>query len=144
MHDIENLVITNIYSSLLADYPTATVSGEYVEQPAEFPHVFVLQINKSLNRSYISTSGLDKAYDVTFQIIVYSNKLGTAKSECKDIMEKIDRVMSEGDVGMRFRLDYQAHVPNFDSRIYRLIRRYSGTVRESYDGNKDVMIVSPR
>lgn len=143
MRDIENLVITNISNALAEKYPSAEVSGEYVEQPAKFPHVFVLQINKTVNRSYISTSGINNMYDVAFQVIVYSNRLNTAKSECKDIMAIIDDVMTDGEDGMRFRPTYQAHVPNFDSRIYRLVRRYSGTVRQAYDGNTELFIVSP-
>lgn len=140
MKDIENLVITNIAKVIADDFPTAEVSGEYIEEPASFPHVFVLQINKSDAADYMSTGGIDNAQNVTIQIIVYSNKLGTAKSECKNIMEKVDEAMRD----MRFRLTYQAHVPNFDSRIYRLVRRYSGAVRVSYCGDEEILMITPR
>ena len=144
MYDIENLVINNIANAVKSRFPTAEITGDYVENPANFPHVFVLQSNKTVNRSYISTSGINNAWDVTFQVIVYSNKLGTAKSECKAVMETIDEIMTDGLNGMRFRPVYQAHVPNFDTRIYRLVRRYSGVVKQAYDGNVNVFTVSPK
>lgn len=140
MRDIENYVINAVNNAVTARYPSAEVSGEYIEQPASFPHIFVLQINKSDVSSYISTSGISSAQDVTIQVIIYSNRLGTAKSECKDIAETVDEAMKE----MRFRLSYQAHVPNFDTRIYRLIRRYTGTVRVSANGDEDYLTVTPR
>ena len=139
MRDIENYVINAINNAVTARYPSAEVSGDYVEQPANFPHVFVLQINKYDVPSQMSLTNIEHAQEVTFQIIVYSNKLGTAKTECKNIMDTVDETMHD----MNFRLSYQAHVPNFDTRIYRLVRRYVGAVRGSYSGDPNIYMINP-
>lgn len=110
------------------------VSGEYVERPAHFPYVYIVEANRYNRANYNTTSSVETAYEATFMVSVYSNLKDGAKEQCREILEVIHGAMSE----MRFYLRSHVPVPNADSRVYRIVRRYAGVVRSSIDGNDSI------
>ena len=119
MIDCENEVYTRVAEVLRVDFPGINISGEYANVPSSFPHVSFVQ---SDNRIVKSKTGIDhEMASVTFEVNVYSNKKTGRKTECKQIIKKIDEVM----FSMNFRRLNLTVVPNLENAtIYRLVSRY--------------------
>lgn len=134
----ENMVYTAIYDAVIAYDPTADVDSVYVEVPAAFPHVSCVEVD---NATYKLTSDLDRRENharVLYQIDIYSNKLKTAKSECKAILAVVDETM----LGLGFTRISASQLPNVDRSLYRMTARYEAVVGETTDsqGNKTVYV----
>ena len=126
MIDIENKVLSVVREAVLAQYPTASVYGEYVEVPASFPCVTVTE---DTNYTYVYTKDeqlSEHHAEVQYAVNVYSNKQTGAKLEAKAIMNIADNAMQ----GMKFWRTMTRQVPNVDRTIYRLIARYRAVVGE--------------
>lgn len=121
MIDIERLIITPIEDAVHAEFENAFVTSEYVKAPTEFPHVSIIEAD-----NYTATENLDSANEERYAIImyevnVYSNKTSGKKSECRKIMNIIDKMM----YGFNFTRTALTPVPNLeDATIYRLTARY--------------------
>lgn len=135
MIDIENKVLSVVRESVLAQYPTASVYGEYVEVPASFPCVTVTE---DTNYTYVYTKDEQLAEhhaEVQYAVNVYSNKQTGAKLEAKAIMNIADNAMQ----GMKFWRTMTRQVPNVDRTIYRLIARYRAVVGEPTQVGDDLV-----
>ena len=135
MIDIENKVLSVVREAVLAQYPTASVYGEYVEVPASFPCVTVTE---DTNYTYVYTKDEQLAEhhaEVQYSINVYSNKQTGAKLEAKAIMNIADNAMQ----GMKFWRTMTRQVPNVDRTIYRLIARYRAVVGEPTQVGNDLV-----
>lgn len=135
MIDIENKVLSVVREAVLAQYPTASVYGEYVEVPASFPCVTVTE---DTNYTYVYTKDEQLAEhhaEVQYSINVYSNKQAGAKLEAKAIMNIADNAMQ----GMKFWRTMTRQVPNVDRTIYRLIARYRAVVGEPTQVGDDLV-----
>lgn len=121
MIDIEAAVFSPIADAIEAEYPGSTVEGVYVRSPSSFPHVSIVESD-----NYITTRRQDSADEerfatVMYEVNVYSNKASTKKSECRSILNLIDRMMYQRN----FTRISMAPVPNLeDASIYRLTARY--------------------
>lgn len=135
MIDIENKVLSVVREAILAQYPTASVYGEYVEVPASFPCVTVTE---DTNYTYVYTKDEQLAEhhaEVQYAVNVYSNKQTGAKLEAKAIMNIADNAMQ----GMTFWRTMTRQVPNVDRTIYRLIARYRAVVGEPTQVGDDLV-----
>ena len=135
MIDIENKVLSVVREAVLAQYPTASVYGEYVEVPASFPCVTVTE---DTNYTYVYTKDEQLAEhhtEVQYAVNVYSNKQTGAKLEAKAIMNIADNAMQ----GMKFWRTMTRQVPNVDRTIYRLIARYRAVVGEPTQVGNDLV-----
>lgn len=135
MIDIENKVLSVVREAVLAQYPTASVYGEYVEVPAGFPCVTVTE---DTNYTYVYTKDEQLAEhhaEVQYAVNVYSNKQTGAKLEAKAIMNIADNAMQ----GMKFWRTMTRQVPNVDRTIYRLIARYRAVVGEPTQVGDDLV-----
>ena len=135
MIDIENKVLSVVREAVLAQYPTASVYGEYVEVPASFPCVTVTE---DTNYTYVYTKDEQLAEhhaEVQYAVNVYSNKHTGAKLEAKAIMNIADNAMQ----GMKFWRTMTRQVPNVDRTIYRLIARYRAVVGEPTQVGDDLV-----
>ena len=135
MIDIENKVLSVVREAVLAQYPTASVYGEYVEVPASFPHV---SVTEDTNYTYVYTKDEQLAEhhaEVQYAVNVYSNKQTGAKLEAKAIMNIADNAMQ----GMKFWRTMTRQVPNVDRTIYRLIARYRAVVGEPTQVGDDLV-----
>lgn len=135
MIDIENKVLSVVREAVLAQYPTASVYGEYVDVPASFPCVTVTE---DTNYTYVYTKDEQLAEhhaEVQYAVNVYSNKQTGAKLEAKAIMNIADNAMQ----GMKFWRTMTRQVPNVDRTIYRLIARYRAVVGEPTQVGNDLV-----
>lgn len=135
MIDIENKVMSVVREAVLAQYPGASVYGEYVEVPESFPCVTVTE---DTNYTYVYTKDEQLAEhhaEVQYSINVYSNKQTGAKLEAKAIMNIADNAMQ----GMKFWRTMTRQVPNVDRTIYRLIARYRAVVGEPTQVGDDLV-----
>lgn len=126
MIDIENKVLSVVREAVLAQYPTASVYGEYIDVPASFPCVTVTE---DTNYTYVYTKDeqlMEHHTEVQYSVNVYSNKKTGAKLEAKAIMNIADNAMQS----MKFWRTMTRQVPNVDRSIYRLIARYRAVVGE--------------
>lgn len=135
MIDIENKVLSVVREAVLAQYPTASVYGEYVEVPESFPCVTVTE---DTNYTYVYTKDEQLAEhhaEVQYAVNVYSNKQTGAKLEAKAIMNIADNAMQS----MKFWRTMTRQIPNVDRTIYRLIARYRAVVGEPTQVGDDLV-----
>lgn len=135
MIDIENKVLSVVREAVLAQYPTASVYGEYVEVPASFP---CITVTEDTNYTYVYTKDEQLAEhhaEVQYSVNVYSNKQTGAKLEAKAIMNLADNAMQS----MKFWRTMSRQVPNVDRTIYRLIARYRAVVGEPTEVGNDLV-----
>lgn len=125
MIDIESQVYTIVSNAVLAEYPNAFVSPEYVRQPAQFPAVSIVQMDNSVNRAMRDSSRIENGADVMFQVDVYSDRNMGKKAACKAIVALIDEQFAI----MGFTRSFMNPIPNLsDATIYRITARYVATV----------------
>lgn len=121
MNDIEAQVYSPIASALREEFPGISVSGEYVNAPSRFPHVSIEEKDNYISTQHLDTSDRERITTVMYEATVYSNKSVGKKTECRTIMDFIDRRM----YGMNFTRISMNPVPNMENNsIYRLVARY--------------------
>lgn len=131
MIDIENDVFNAVATALREEYTGITVVGEYVETPARFPAVTLVEADNRVARSWRTCEKMENAVNVMYELNVYSNKSSGKKAEAKKIASTADEVMAS----LGFMRDFREQVPNLkDSTIYRIVCRYSGMVIPNDDG----------
>lgn len=130
MIDVENDVFTIVATKLRAEHKGVSVYGEYVEAPASFPAVTIVEAdNRVLER--FRTDKIENAVRVMYETNVYSNKATGKKSEAKSITNTLDEVF----VGLGFTRTMRSQVPNLnEATIYRIVCRYEGVVIPNDDG----------
>lgn len=121
MIDIENQVYTAVANKLRESFPGINVSGEYVREPAKFPHVSIEEKDNYVLRGSLDTGETEKFASVMYEITIYSNRQGQKKQDAKDILEIVDSMM----YSMNFVRTAKTPVPNLENAtIYRLVARY--------------------
>lgn len=121
MIDIENEVFTPIAQAVRAAYSGAFVTGEYVKAPSSFPHVSIVESDNYQTLDHLDSSGEERYATIVYEVNVYSNRTSGKKTECKGIMDLIDRMMYD----MNFTRTARTPVPNMeDATIYRMTARY--------------------
>lgn len=126
MIDIENKVLSVVREAVLAQYPNASVYGEYIEVPESFPCVTVTE---DTNYTYVYSKDeqlMEHHAEVQYAVNVYSNLQDGAKLEARKIMGIADNAMQS----MKFWRTMTRQVPNVDRSIYRQIARYRAVVGE--------------
>jgi len=126
MIDIENKVLSVVRDAVLAEYPNASVYGEYIDVPESFPCVTVTE---DTNYTYVYSKDeqlMEHHAEVQYAVNVYSNLQTGAKLEVRKIMGIADTAMQS----MKFWRTMSRQVPNVDRSIYRMIARYRAVVGE--------------
>jgi hypothetical protein len=119
--DVEAKVYSPIAAALRAAYSGISVSGEYVNAPSSFPAVTIVEQDNYMTLDKLSTSDDEEFATVMYEVNVYSNKSGGKKSECRAIMDTIDKMM----YFRNFTRIAMSPVPNLnDATIYRMTARY--------------------
>lgn len=123
MVDIESQVFTKIATALRTEFSDIFVTGEYMNAPAKFPFVSIVEADNYLDSRYLDGRETEHYARLMYEVNVYSNREGTKKSECRKILNFIDQMM----YGMNFTRISMNPVPNMeDAKIYRLNARYEG------------------
>ena len=124
MIDVENLVFTKVAEALRTEFPNAFVTGEYVDVPAKFPAVTIVEADNSIFER-MRTTVIENAVAVMYEVSVYSNKAAGKKTEAKAIMDVADSAFAS----LGFTRQMRQQVPNLnDARIYRVVSRYQAVI----------------
>lgn len=120
----EFFVFDAIADEIRVEFPGIKVIGEVAANPAQFPTVTIIEID---NRVYQRMRNLtiENAADVTYEVNVYTNTVGTKKIEAKKIMESIDSIFER--IGFT-RILCEPIFNMQDVAIYRMVARYQGIV----------------
>jgi len=126
--DLENDIFDYAAKALRAAHTGIDVAAEYVEMPAKFPHVSIVEAdNRILER--MRTNNIENAVAVMYEVNVYSNKASGKKSEAKAIANTLDDVLS----GIGFTRTFREQVPNLmDATIYRIVCRYEAVIDKNF------------
>lgn len=131
MIDIENIVFTRIADAVRAEYPGASVYGEYVETPAAFPCVTIVEADNAVYERTRDLDGIEHHARVMYEINIYTNDSQGKKTKAKSIASVIDDKMAE----ILFTRIFRGQTPNIDRSIYRITMRYQAVVREAVEKN---------
>ncbi len=125
MIDIESEVFDRVAKRVVEQFPDIFMAGEYVESPASFPAVSLVEMDNAVRESTIDSGSNENHVNVMYELNIYSNKTTGKKSECKQIAALIDTEMT----AMGFVRSTLIPVPNeYDSTIYRMVGRYRAAV----------------
>ncbi len=129
MIDVESFLFNQIAGILRFQY-NVYVSGEYVDSPAKFPAVTIVEINNGVyQKMRTAAPNLENAVSLTYEVNVYTNSIGYKKSEAKKILETIDNEFSN----MGFTRTMCNPVSNLqDATIYRIVARYEGIADRNF------------
>lgn len=128
MIDIERKVYTPIAETLRKRFPGISVSGEYVNSPAKFPYVSIVEQDNYTTKERLDSSQKERYATVMYEVNVYSDKAGKKKTVCREIMDVIDEMLYK----LNFTRISMSPVPNMENgTIYRLVARYKAET----DGN---------
>lgn len=121
MIDIERQVYTPIAEALRKRFKGITVSGEYVNAPPKFPYVSIIEQDNYMTANRLDSSDSERFSTVMYEVNVYSDKAGSKKSVCREIMGVIDEMLYKRN----FTRISLSPVPNMENgTIYRLVARY--------------------
>jgi hypothetical protein len=138
MIDVENIIFTRLATALRTAYSGISVYGEFVEVPASFPCVTIVEADNAVYEPSRDLDGVEHHATIMYEINVYSNKGNVKKSEAKAISNMIDGMMTD----MLFTRKYKGQTPNIDRTIYRITMRYMAVVREGINmGDKIVHVM---
>ena len=128
MIDLENDIFDYVAKALRVAHTGIDVKAEYVEMPAKFPHVSIVESdNRVLTR--MRTNNIENAASVMYEVNIYSNKASGKKSEAKAIANTLDDVMS----GIGFTRTFREQIPNLrDATIYRIVCRYEAVIDKNF------------
>ena len=121
MIDIERQIYTPIADALRKQFKGISVSGEYVNAPPKFPYVSIVEQDNYMSANRLDSSEREKFSTVMYEVNVYSDKAGSKKSVCREIMGVIDEMLYKRN----FTRISLSPVPNMENgTIYRLVARY--------------------
>ena len=125
MIDVENLVFDTVFNGVRIVHSDMNISKGFIEENATFPCI-VLRETNNVPVDETNTDACAENYSrVTYQVDVYSNKEGTARSECRNLLNLVDGLMQ----GMKFRRTYVSEPMNIKRSIFRQYARYTVIVR---------------
>lgn len=121
MIDIERQIYTPIADALRKQFKGISVSGEYVNAPPKFPYVSIVEQDNYMSANRLDSSDREKFSTLMYEVNVYSDKAGSKKSVCREIMGAVDEMLYERN----FTRISLSPVPNMENgTIYRLVARY--------------------
>ena len=132
--DAESFVYSKVSAALRAYNENIFVSGEYVDTPAKFPAVTLIEANNSIYRK-AKTTNIENAVSVLYEANVFTNRIGYKKSDAKDILEVLDNEM----LRLGFTRTMAQPMPNLpDATIYRITARYEGVIMPEH-GEEEII-----
>lgn len=123
MIDAEKAIYNKIVTELRKreDLPDFSSAGEYVRSPAKFPHISIIEMDNSTDRTTRSTGSGENYAVLTYEVTTFSNKINGKKQECRKLADAADEIMLD----MNFRRISLKPVPNMlDGSVYRMVGRY--------------------
>lgn len=131
MINVESEIFDKVSTSVRAEFPNVSMTGEYVKSPSSFPHISLEEVDNSMFSSTQTSTEYENHVVLMYEVNVYSNKTRGKKTECKELISIVDNEMQK----LGFTRTMLQPIPNMDdATIYRLLARYTAIV------SKDKMI----
>jgi len=128
MIDVESLIFSQIASVLRAAYPNVWVVGEFMDVPARFPAVSIIENDNTVLPS-MSTLNIENAAALMYEVNVYSNLSTGKKQQAKQIMRFIDDEFAK----LNFVRTMCNPISNLqDATIYRMMARYEAIIDKDF------------
>ena len=125
MIDCENEIFNEIAIAARTEFPTLTMTGEYIKTPSSFPFCSLVEMDNYAYEETRTSSNVENHSVVMYELDVYSNKKVGKKSECKAIARFIDERLAL----LGFTRVMLQPIPNMDdATIYRLKGRYRAVI----------------
>ena len=120
---MESIVFSTVATALREKYDVF-VSGEYVDVPAKFPAVTIIEEDNAIVQR-MRTTNIENAVSLMYSVNIYTNTVGYKKSEAKEIVATVDDEFTK----LGFARTMCNPVANLqDATIYRIVARYEATV----------------
>lgn len=140
MIDKENEVYTRCAQAIRTRFPEADITGLYVNEPSQFPHVSIIMRDNAEDNDYADSSLKENVVSMMFEVNVYSNKKDTPKTEAKAIMAVISDTMRHMNferiaytpVDNLARGDTGNSTSNNNGALYRLFARFEGRASKEF------------
>nr|DAK72238.1 MAG TPA: hypothetical protein [Caudoviricetes sp.] len=126
----ENYIFDIVSKALKSSHKGIFVSGEYVNIPASFPAVTVIE---SDNRVFerMRTTTIENAVSLMYECNIYTNRSGYKKQDANAILQTLNDAFE----GIGFTRTFCNPIANLqDATIYRIVVRFQGVC------DKDFMI----
>lgn len=124
MIDFENQIYTKVVTALRETFPNIHTESITIYSPEKFPCVCIEEADNYASQDTMDNGTSENHANVMYEVTVYSNKVSTAKSECKKIFSIIDSVFDE----LNFYRTVRTVVRTNDAHICRMVGRYNGTI----------------
>lgn len=137
MIDIENKVYNEVVVAIRSAFnnlPHLSCYGEYVETPASFPCVTLVEDDNRRLRETDDGTTKEHYAKVTYTCNIYTND-ENKKALAKEIAQVIDNKMAQ----MNFTRTIFSQVPNIDRTIYRIVLKYEAIVDEGKTSGEDIV-----
>lgn len=120
MIDIESAIFSPISVALKNEFDGIFVTSEPVAISARFPAASIVMQDNYTSVSKMDNTLQEQFSTLMFQVDVYSNKASGKKSECKKIMQFIDKML----YAQNFTRLSLTPIPMMDEGVYRYTARY--------------------
>lgn len=120
MIDIESKVVDTIFNAVKSEYPNAEVTTGFDEKNATFPCVVIQEINNSPLRRTMTDDCAENHSRIEYEVSVYTNAAGMAKTEGKAILSVVDTTLQ----GLKFRRIRKNQPLNIARTIFRQYGRW--------------------
>lgn len=120
MIDIESKVYSPIATALKSAYSNIFVTSEPTPIPEKPLVVGIVQMDNYMSINRLDNSGRERYSTLMFQVDVYSNKQTGKKSQCKEVMNVVDKMMFD----MNFTRLSLTPIPSPETGYYRYTARY--------------------
>ena len=128
MIDLESDIFSYVANALRTAHSGVYVVGEYVETPAQFPAVTLVEADNRILRR-MRTENIENAVSVMWDCNIYSNKASGKKAEAKAIADTADTAFA----AIGFTRTFREQIPNLkDATIYRIVCRYEAVIDQNY------------
>ena len=120
MIDIETKVYSPIATALKAEYSGIFVTSEPTPIPEKPLVVGIVQMDNYMSINRLDNSGRERFSTLMFQVDVYSNKQTGKKSQCKEVIDFVDKMMFD----LNFTRLSLTPIPSPETGYYRYTARY--------------------
>lgn len=127
--DLESDIFDYVAKRLRAEHAGIWIAGEYVDVPAKFPAVTLVEADNRVLTRMRTSDDIENGVSVMWDMNVYSNKTAGKKAEAKAIANTADSVFAE----IGFTRTFREQVPNINNAtIYRIVCRYEAVIDKNF------------
>lgn len=133
MTNVQPQLFTEIATEVRSQFPGTFVTGEWVDAPAQFPCVSIVEADNYFDRSSFDNTLKENLAVLMYQVTVFSNKQTGKRFQCVEILSLIDdmfRMKNAIRIGRT-----ESYVDPSTKKIYQMTARYRVRVKDDGEGN---------